>query len=570
MASSTSQEIQFVLEEGSDPTCYLKHQIQYAASPSRTTYQHVLELVQMIFPELSSECLTESQFHQEYYLCYQDDEDDRVTLSTDADVKECLRWQNVLRNGQRWVIYIARKDKRAHQMKAEEELEHQKLVTALEKVMAMILHEMHHEERYRPLQLELHQLLRSKEGKVAVEEIVLMPEYMETLGKGFHRILDTHDVKQGMVLMFQSGQMQDILDQLKHKYPPAQTLVEMLMQLLNDGTPEPKSSSSSELQSMLEMVTGCTSLTELSQNQAAEVLMNLGVSVKEMQNMTLNDRLIKIQRFYPEPSSREVQGENVRSVQASTIEQGRSSIVEEKAAPGRAVQATSGLLSCAFVSDEASEDGQTYHPKERFKKKWRVLNDGASVWPEGTCLVGVGGDDMSPRELCLNVPLALPGESVIIGIELLAPGEPSRYISFWRLCTQDGKRFGHRFWADIIVIPATDQVGKVVHSERSSLPSEEEIKQEESLVFEQAEEISPDVPMNASIEAVMLDKAETTTTASIEPSSASSPIVIQEQTWKTQLLELEMMGFSNSERNIELLDQLRGDLPQVINELLLE
>lgn len=120
---------------------------------------------------------------------------------------------------------------------------------------------------------------------------------------------------------------------------------------------------------------------------------------------------------------------------------------------GRGSGASSHYLPQArFVQDVNMGDraGSIVYPSAKFTKVWRMRNEGTSAWPENTVLAFVGGDQLGAPEAVI-VPAVIPGEEIDISVEMIAPSVPGRYVSYWRLCTPEGSRFGHRVWVDIIV-----------------------------------------------------------------------------------------------------------------------
>lgn len=104
-----------------------------------------------------------------------------------------------------------------------------------------------------------------------------------------------------------------------------------------------------------------------------------------------------------------------------------------------------------FVQDVNMGDrGATLSPSEKFTKIWRMRNEGGAAWAENTVLTFVGGDQLGAPE-AVTVPAVAASEEVDIAVDMVAPSVPGRYVSYWRLCTPDGHRFGHRVWVDIIV-----------------------------------------------------------------------------------------------------------------------
>ncbi|KAG0321768.1 hypothetical protein BGZ99_003702 [Dissophora globulifera] len=114
-------------------------------------------------------------------------------------------------------------------------------------------------------------------------------------------------------------------------------------------------------------------------------------------------------------------------------------------------------LKAVFVKDITVKDHSVVAAGSPFVKVWEMTNTGSSEWPEGTVLQFVGGDrmfaetdsDVSSPEVKVSAVGA--DESLCISTNLVAPTVPGRYISYWRLVSPAGERFGHRVWCDILV-----------------------------------------------------------------------------------------------------------------------
>jgi len=107
-------------------------------------------------------------------------------------------------------------------------------------------------------------------------------------------------------------------------------------------------------------------------------------------------------------------------------------------------------LRASFIADNNIPDGQIFPPGAEFVKSWRMRNDGPAPWPADTELVFVAGDklmiDTTERFKVGSVP---PGEEVDVWTgEMKAPDVPGKYISYWRLCDNKGRRFGHSIWIE--------------------------------------------------------------------------------------------------------------------------
>ncbi|KAI9283010.1 hypothetical protein BC943DRAFT_328101 [Umbelopsis sp. AD052] len=110
-------------------------------------------------------------------------------------------------------------------------------------------------------------------------------------------------------------------------------------------------------------------------------------------------------------------------------------------------------LFARFVDDVNIPDGTIVAAKSRFLKIWNMVNEGTQEWPQGTQLVFCGGDSLasSPSTTTFAVPVTKPGKNAYVTADLQAPAKPGRYVSYFRLITPTGTRFGHRVWCDILV-----------------------------------------------------------------------------------------------------------------------
>ncbi|KAL9267686.1 JOKA2-like protein [Drosera capensis] len=93
-------------------------------------------------------------------------------------------------------------------------------------------------------------------------------------------------------------------------------------------------------------------------------------------------------------------------------------------------------------------------PKTPFTKIWLLRNNGQDAWPRGTQLLWIGGDKFSDVDAVeIKVPLGgLPVESELeVAVDCTAPDLPGRYISYWRMSSPSGQKFGQRIWVLIQV-----------------------------------------------------------------------------------------------------------------------
>lgn len=111
-------------------------------------------------------------------------------------------------------------------------------------------------------------------------------------------------------------------------------------------------------------------------------------------------------------------------------------------------------LDSRFVSDVTVMDGTVMAPSTPFTKIWRMRNTGNFGWHRGTQLVWIGGDKFSDTN---SVEIEVPAQGVPvdgeldIAIDFTAPVSAGRYISYWRMASSSGHKFGQRVWVLIQV-----------------------------------------------------------------------------------------------------------------------
>lgn len=127
---------------------------------------------------------------------------------------------------------------------------------------------------------------------------------------------------------------------------------------------------------------------------------------------------------------------------------------------------TQRLIPCdaaVFISDVSVPDGSIFPPNARFTKTWRLQNVGTCTWTTSYSLVYVSGERMGAPNV---IPLAgsvVPGQTVDLSVEFIAPNNPGTYRSNWMLRNSQSQLFGigrendDPFWALIRVAePQTD------------------------------------------------------------------------------------------------------------------
>ncbi|KAJ8130314.1 hypothetical protein O1611_g3318 [Lasiodiplodia mahajangana] len=131
-------------------------------------------------------------------------------------------------------------------------------------------------------------------------------------------------------------------------------------------------------------------------------------------------------------------------------------------------------------------DGSVLPPNHTFEQTWVLRNEGTVPWPAGCAVKFVGGDYMgavdpahpagihelvsaSESTICYNS--LSPGQEFPFTVLMRTPDRDGKVISYWRLTTPDGVKFGHKLWCDVDVrVPpkaeqAKAQIPAVVESE---------------------------------------------------------------------------------------------------------
>ena len=111
---------------------------------------------------------------------------------------------------------------------------------------------------------------------------------------------------------------------------------------------------------------------------------------------------------------------------------------------------TQCLPDATFFEDVTVPDDTAFAPGEAFDKVWRVRSSGCAAWPAGTRWVFVGGDRVG-APAGVAVPDTPVGETVLIAVPMVAPGEPGTYRGSWQMQGAGGELFGDRVYVQIVV-----------------------------------------------------------------------------------------------------------------------
>jgi murein DD-endopeptidase MepM/ murein hydrolase activator NlpD len=123
----------------------------------------------------------------------------------------------------------------------------------------------------------------------------------------------------------------------------------------------------------------------------------------------------------------------------------------------RQAQQVVGKSLMRWRSDVTIPDGQQVQPGERFRKTWRVLNDGETTWGNGYELVFFKDNPMGTG-IAVSLPPLAPGQEGEISVELIAPTTPGRHKSTWKPRDPQGRIFTFELYADISVAAPMGEV----------------------------------------------------------------------------------------------------------------
>lgn len=122
-------------------------------------------------------------------------------------------------------------------------------------------------------------------------------------------------------------------------------------------------------------------------------------------------------------------------------------------------------LDSRFILDVNVLDGTIMAPFTAFTKIWRMRNNGTIIWPRGSQLQWIGGDRLSNS---LSVEIEIPADGLPVDKELdvavdfMAPELPGRYVSYWRMASPSGQKFGQRVWVLIQVDASMKDLGETL------------------------------------------------------------------------------------------------------------
>ncbi|CAN8106209.1 unnamed protein product [Discula destructiva] len=151
----------------------------------------------------------------------------------------------------------------------------------------------------------------------------------------------------------------------------------------------------------------------------------------------------------------------------------------------------------AIFERDTVADGTIMPPNQVFEQTWVLRNGGDIPWPAGCSVKFVGGDYMghidsshpagihdlvSASESTVCYDALAPGQEFPFTVLLRTPAREGKFISYWRLQSDSGLKFGHRLWCDVSVQkPKTIETPKVVEAAEEPVLDKETVTSESSL-----------------------------------------------------------------------------------------
>eukprot|EP00026_Physarum_polycephalum_P006700 Phypoly_transcript_06751.p1 GENE.Phypoly_transcript_06751~~Phypoly_transcript_06751.p1 ORF type:complete len:507 (+),score=98.03 Phypoly_transcript_06751:137-1657(+) len=110
-------------------------------------------------------------------------------------------------------------------------------------------------------------------------------------------------------------------------------------------------------------------------------------------------------------------------------------------------------LIARHVADVTIPDNSELPADTPVTKTWRLRNAGLVAWPKDSQLIFISrrGDNLNGPERVF-VGAVEPNQEVEVSVTFITPPEPGRYIGYYRMATGDGVKFGQRVWVSFIIV----------------------------------------------------------------------------------------------------------------------
>jgi hypothetical protein len=118
--------------------------------------------------------------------------------------------------------------------------------------------------------------------------------------------------------------------------------------------------------------------------------------------------------------------------------------------PVVAISPTQGCDDAKFSADLSIPDYSKLLPGTKFRKTWRIYNNGTCTWNKNYTLTYISGNKMGADTISLPKTVK-PGEFLEISQDFTAPDVEEDYSNFWRLRNPIGIIFGDTVFCAIEV-----------------------------------------------------------------------------------------------------------------------
>ncbi len=113
------------------------------------------------------------------------------------------------------------------------------------------------------------------------------------------------------------------------------------------------------------------------------------------------------------------------------------------------LQTTPPCNAVEVMAEVTAPDGVELPPGAPASRVWRLRNAGSCTWSSAYRLVRTGGEALAEAETLALPNAVAPGETVDLGLKLIAPPQAGMHESQWKLESDTGEQFG----------PGADQSG---------------------------------------------------------------------------------------------------------------
>lgn len=108
------------------------------------------------------------------------------------------------------------------------------------------------------------------------------------------------------------------------------------------------------------------------------------------------------------------------------------------------------VVGARILGDVSYPDNSEIQPGTPFQKTWQVQNTGSCIWINTYGVVNIGGGTLSAPSPA-SIPYTVPGQTVNVSLNMIAPQQAGTYRSVWQLRAPNGYTFGALLNAQIIV-----------------------------------------------------------------------------------------------------------------------